>query len=172
LKEAAKTLLYLQDSGIDSYDDLVEKSAAASGEYSALNKKIKDIDQRLKEISELQKHIGTYGKTRDTYNKYRASGWDADFYESQRADITLHRAAKKHFDSLGIKKLPTIASLKQEYAALLAEKKKLYSGYRAAKDASRELLIAKDNADKILGITPQAREREAQKRQRSGAHDR
>jgi len=173
LREAAKTLLFLQENGIDSYDDLVEKASAASGGYSGLNKQIKDIDKRLSEISELQKHIGTYGKTRDTYNKYRASGWDADFYESQRADITLHRAAKKFFDDLKLKKLPTIASLRQEYAALLAEKKKLYSGYRAAKNNMRELLIARDNADKILGITPEAREHElSRNRSRSNAHDR
>ena len=100
----------------------------------------------------MQKYIGQYSKTRSTYANYKASGWDKDFYESQRADITLHRAAKKYFDGLGLKKLPTIAALKQEYAALLAEKKKLYSGYRATKENMRELVIAKDNATKIYNI--------------------
>ena len=156
LKEAAKTLLFLQESGIDSYSDLVEKATTASSNFSALSKKIKDADARLVEISALQKHIGTYSKTRGTFAKYKASGYDKDFYESQRADITLHRAAKKYFDGLGLKKLPTITALKQEYAALLAEKKKLYSGYRAAKDNMRELIIAKDNATKILGLSRQS----------------
>ena len=110
----------------------------------------------MAEIIELQKHIGTYSKTRDTYSKCRASGWDKDFYESRRAGITLHRAAKKYFDGLGLKKLPIIAALKQECAALQAEKKKLYSGYHAAKENMRELVIAKDNAAKILGLTSEA----------------
>jgi len=161
IKEAAKTLLFLQENGIDSYDDLLQKAASASRDFSALSQKIKDADKRLAEISELQKQIGTYSKTRSTYAKYKASGWDKDFYESQRTDITLHRAAKKHFDRLGLKKLPTIALLKQEYAALAAEKKKLYSGYRAAKDNMRELVVAKDNATKILGITPEVQKHDA-----------
>jgi len=102
-----------------------------------------------------ERDIGTYSKTHKTFAQYKASGYDKDFYESQRADITLHRAAKKYFDGLGLKKLPTITALKQEYATLLAEKKKLSSGYRAAKDNMRELIVAKDNATKILGLSPQ-----------------
>ena len=75
----------------------------------------------MAEISELQKHIGVYGNTREVCAMYMKSGWNKDFHEEHRAGITLHRAAKKHFDDQKTKKLPTIASLKQEYAALLAE---------------------------------------------------
>lgn len=160
LKQAAKTLIFLKENGINSYEDLVKKSSSASGGFSALTVKIKDTDKRLGEISELQKYIGTYSKTKDTYAQYKASGWDKDFYEQFRADITLHRAAKKYFDGLELKKLPSISSLKQEYAVLLAEKKKLYSGYHDAKDNMRELLVAKGNADRILGINKNATDRD------------
>ena len=174
LKEAAKTLLFLKENGIDSYDDLVEKSAEASAGFDSRMAKIKAAEKRMAEISELQKHIGVYGKTRETYAKYKKSGWDPDFYEGHRADITLHRAAKKHFDGLKIKKLPAIASLKQEYAALAAEKKKLYSGYHEEKDNMRQLLVAKGNAARMLGIGggggEQDRER-AREHTRSNAHD-
>jgi len=53
IKETAKTLLFLRDNGIDSYDDLVQKTSAASADFSAINKKIKSAEGRLKEISEL-----------------------------------------------------------------------------------------------------------------------
>ena len=154
LREAAKTLLFLQENGIDSYEDLIEKSNSISVNFSERQKKIKEIDERLNEISALQKQIGTYGKTRSTYDKYKASGWDKDFYETERADIILHRAAKKYFNDLGYgknKKLPKMPELKQEYAALLAEKKKLYVGYRDEKNKSREFIIAKNNVNDILG---------------------
>ena len=160
LKEAAKTLLFLKDNGIDSYDDLIKKTAEATAEFDARMTKIKAAEKRLAEIAELQKHIGTYGKTREVFAKYKASGWNRDFYEEHRADITLHRAAKKYFDSIGIKKLPTIALLKQEYAALLADKKKLYNGYHEAKDNMQQLLVAKGNATRILGINADEQERD------------
>ena len=152
IKEAAKTLLFLKENGIDSYDDLVKKSAAVSADFNGRLTKIKEIDKRLDEISELQKHIGTYGKTRDVYKQYLAAKNRNDFFEEHRADITLHKAAKKYFDGLGLKKLPTISSLKQEYATLLAEKKKLYSGYRELKEKRNALLTAKRNSDNMLDI--------------------
>jgi hypothetical protein len=161
LKQAAKTLIYLQEQGIDSYDDLQRKAAAASNEFNALSEKIKAADQRLKEISELQKQIGTYGKTRTVFDAYKKSGWDRAFYDANVADIILHRAAKKFFDEQGFKgKLPSINSLKQEYATTLAEKKKFYGDYHRLRDSSRELAVAKANADRILGITPTAPSRD------------
>jgi predicted restriction endonuclease len=85
---------------------------------------------------------------------YKKSGYSKKFYESNRADIALHEAAKKHFDNLGISKLPKISELKQEYATLQTDKKKLYSGYRDLKKNAHDLLIAKSNAERILDIEP------------------
>jgi hypothetical protein len=160
IKESAKTLLYLKEKGIDSYDDLARKAAAATAEFSALSDKIKAMDVRLKDISTLQKYIGQYGKTREIYMKYKSSGWDKSFYEENRADITLHRAAKKFFDGLNLKKLPKMNELKQEYAELAAEKKKLYVGYREKKETMRELVTAKTNAATLLGVKNDMPERD------------
>jgi hypothetical protein len=162
LKQAAKTLIFLQENGIDSYDDLKKKASSASGGFSALTKKIRDAETRMNEISELQKHIGQYGKTRDVYAAYKKSGWSQKYYDGHTADIILHRAAKSYFDKLGMKKLPSINSLKQEWAARDAEKKKLYSGYREMKENSRSLAVALGNANHILGIKPDEQNREAQ----------
>ena len=165
MKQAAKTLIFLQENGIDSYEDLRKKSSSASSDFTSLTTKIKDIETRQKEISELQKYIGQYSKTREVYAAYKASGWSRDFYDKNAADIILNRSAKKYFDSLGTKRLPTIKSLKQEYAALAAEKKKLYSGYHELKQNSRALTIAKGNADRLLGITPDTQNRETSQNQ-------
>ena len=165
--------MFLKEKGIDNYDDLVKKSSAASAEFASRNKKIKEAETRMAEITELQKQIWIYGKTRDAYNRYKKSGFDKDLYESERADITLHQAAKKYFDERGYGKnnpLPKMDALKQEWATLAAEKKKLYSGYREAKTKMVDLLTAKSNADKILGVAP---ERNASRSQnRSNSHDR
>ena len=63
----------------------------------------------------------------------------------------LHKAAKKAFDELGLKKLPTVKGLQAEYAELLAQKKSAYADYRTARDKKRELLIHKANVEQILG---------------------
>ena len=74
------------------------------------------------------------------------------FRSEHEADILLHQAAKKHFDSLGVKKLPTVKALNAEYAKLLADKKAAYGDYRQAREEWKELLTAKANIDRILGM--------------------
>lgn len=170
LKQAAHTLIYLQEQGIDSYDDLVKKSSAASGEFNSRLTRIKEIETRQKEIAELQKQIGTYGKTREIYKQWLATGRNENFREQFRADITLHQTAKKYFNNLGMKKLPSINTLKQEWATLEAERKKLFSGYRELKDQRMELVMARDNVERFLGITRDASERIAE--HRNNSHER
>ena len=104
---------------------------------------------------------GQYGKTREIFSAYRASGWSAKFNSEHAADIILHRAAKKYFDGLGLKKLPSITALKQEYATLASEKKKLYSGYQELKERSRSLQMAKANAERLLDVGPEDDNRDA-----------
>ncbi|GHU50562.1 hypothetical protein FACS1894127_5960 [Clostridia bacterium] len=157
LKQAAKTLVFLQEQGIDSYDDLKRKTTAAADEFDALSAKIKDTDKKLKGIAELQKQISIYGKTRAVFDAYKRSGYDRAYYDTNAADIILHRAAKKYFDAQGFKsKLPSRSSLKQDYAATLAEKKKYYADYHRFRDLSKEMAVAKANADKLLNIAETA----------------
>lgn len=162
LKEMAKALVFLQEHGLADYDTLAEKSQAAAGAFDQTAARLKIIEARLAEIAALQKHIGAYSKTREVYSEYRNSKWSKKFYAEHESDILLHRAAKKHFDSLGLTKLPTVQNLKTEYAALAAEKKKLYSGYRVKKEEMIALLMAKQNVDRLLGTpSEQTQKREA-----------
>ena len=141
-------------------------------EYSKIGSEIKRIETRLAEITELQKYIGQYGKTKDTYNehrrlkKYKRTKWEklrnaphpADvYYEANRANIALCQAAKDYFDKRGFKgKLPSINTLKQEYAMLLSEKKSL-GNIKAAREKMIDWSRAKHNVDIILGDRPAQR---------------
>ena len=132
-----------------------QKASSASGDFGTLSSKIRGIEDKQKEIAELQKQIGAYGKTRGIFERYKASKYSRAFYDEHAADINIHRAAKRFFDEHGYKgKLPTINALKQEWAELNTEKKKLYADYHRLKDNARELANAKYNADVILGIKP------------------
>jgi hypothetical protein len=175
LKEAAKTLIYLQGNGIDSYEDLKRQASKSSADFRKLTQEIRDIDAKQKDIAELQKQIGVYTKTRGVFEAYRKSGWNRDYFENNRIDITLHRAAKKYFDAQNLDgRLPPIASLKQEWATLDSEKKCLYRDYYRARDSHKELQTALLNTEQILSISRggQIREQEPERqRQKSHSHD-
>ena len=49
-----------------------------------------------------------------------------------------------------VKYINSIKGLQQEYAALLSEKKKLYSEYHAAKKEMKDILTAKSNLDLLF----------------------
>ena len=87
------------------------------------------------------------------------------YLADHESDILLHKAAKKAFDELGVKKLPSVKSLQEEYAKLLSEKKAAYAEYRRSRDEMRELLLHKQNVDRMLGKN----EREEEKKKE---HDR
>ena len=109
----------------------------------------------MAEIAVLRTHIINYSKTREVYVAYRKAGYSKNFLAEHEADILLHKAAKKAFDELGLKKIPTVKSLQAEYAQLLEEKKQAYGEFRQARDEMRELLTVKANVDRLLGTEEQ-----------------
>ena len=157
LKQMAQTVAYLQDHDLMDYAALTEKADAASARYHEISDRIKAAETRMAEIAVLRTQIINYAKTRDTYVAYRKAGYSKKFLAEHESDILLHKTAKKQFDALGLKKLPTVKALNTEYAALLAEKKAAYGDYRQAKKEMRELLTAKANIDRILGKEDQKR---------------
>ncbi|XYW67518.1 hypothetical protein ACS3UN_08990 [Oscillospiraceae bacterium LTW-04] len=113
----------------------------------------------MAKIGVLKKHIINYTQTRDVYTDYRKAGYSKKFYEEHRAQLTLHKAAKAAFDELGMKKLPTIKTLQAEYADLLSEKKKAYGQYHATKKEMQDILTAKANIDRLLGLEQEQKEK-------------
>ena len=152
LKQMAKTVAYLQEHDLMDYAALIEKVDAASAKYRDISERIKAAESRMAEIAVLRTQIINYAKTRDTYVAYRKAGYSKKFRAEHEADILLHQAAKKHFDTLGLKKLPAVKTLNAEYARLLSKKKEAYMDYRQTREDWKELLIAKANIDRIWGM--------------------
>ena len=162
LKEMAKTVMYLQENGLTDFRELEKACDAAAQKFNDLGDQTKVAEQRMKDISELQRHIGTYSKTREVYAQYRklTGRQRTKFYEQHTSEIESCLAAKRYFNSLGLKKLPTMQSLKQEYATLQVKKKKWYPEYKQAKAKMIELLTAKNNVERILGATEKEKNRD------------
>lgn len=164
LKEMAKTVMYLQENNLTDLGELEKACDAAVQNFNDLADRTKAASARMKDISELQKHIGAYGKTWEIYAQYRKlTGRKREkFYEQHSSEITACQAAKQYFDSLGLKKLPPMQSLKQEYAMLKVENKKRYPEYKQAREKMLELLTAKNNVERILGVTETEKNRDRQ----------
>ncbi|MBW7571857.1 relaxase/mobilization nuclease domain-containing protein [Caproiciproducens faecalis] len=166
LKQMAQTVNYLTEHSLLEYDALASKTTSATARYNELSTQIKVAEKRLAEIAVLKTQIVNYAKTRDTYVAYRKAGYSKKFLSEHESDILLHKAAKKSFDELGVKKFPTVKSLQAEYAAILAEKKAAYADYRKVRDEMKDLLTVKANVDRLLGTDRCQEEKEKEHGQR------
>lgn len=151
VKQLAKAVAYLKEHGDMSYEDLQAKAQATTSRFNELSTQIKDMESRLSQNGELQKQIVNYSKTRAIYIEYRKAGYSKKFRAGHEADILIHQAAKKYFDSLGVEKLPTIKALRKEYAEVLEVKRKAYAEYKQVREEMRELQNVKANIDYLLG---------------------
>lgn len=147
LKQMAKTLLFLRDHNVESLEELREKANASVDRFSSLSDEIKSTEVRIAEILVLKKHIINYSNTREVYVEYRKAGYSKKFFEEHREAITIHRVAKQAFDELGLKKIPRVKDLNEEYYNLMSEKKKKTSEYYEAKSSMQELLKAQKNVE-------------------------
>lgn len=136
-----------------SYSDLEQRTSATVSRFNELSAWIKSMEKQLNDNGELQKQIVNYSKTRAVYTQYRKAGYSKKFRAEHEADILIHQAAKKYFDSLKVEKLPTVKMLREEYASVLQEKRKAYAEYKQVRTEMRELQNVKANIDYLLGCS-------------------
>ena len=158
-KQMAKTMVFAEEKGFEDFAALARAASDAESRFHELRTRIKAAETRMVEIQSLKTHIINYVKTKDTWDGYRKSGYSKKYLAEHEGEIILHRASKKAFDDLSLKKLPTVKSLNEEFAALLAEKKAAYAEYHNAQNEMRELMTHKANAAYILGIDEQSAQR-------------
>ncbi len=163
LKRMAKTKLYLDEHGLD-YDTLAERKLELTKREQELSAKVTAAQERIAEVGILKTHIVNYAKTRDVYAGYRKAGYSKAYLAEHEADIIIHKAAKKAFDEMGVKKLPTVKSLQAEFAQLLSEKKEAYAELKKIRDELREVAIHKANYEELRNLE----EREKQKEKEHG----
>ena len=164
LKQAAKTYNFLTAHGIEQYADLTAKIAEvqAASEQAAVT--LKDVETRLSDMAVLIKNITTYQKTKPAYDAYRKAKNKGSYRAAHEREILLHEAAAKTIKAAGITKLPSLAALQAEYAALQEQKEALYADYGKLKKQVKEYDVIKKNIDSILKVERQPeREKEAER---------
>ena len=151
VKQMAKTLLYLQEHGIKSREELNARADAASEKLAAAKDRIAALDARIAEVNELRGQIIAYAKTREVFAEYKALRYSRKFYDAHADEIEQHRAAKRCFNEHNLTRLPKVKNLNAEFSALNAEKREAYADYRAIRDEQRELLVHRHNVEMFLG---------------------
>ncbi|MBP3478395.1 MAG: relaxase/mobilization nuclease domain-containing protein [Oscillospiraceae bacterium] len=152
LKEAAKTVNFLTEHGISSYEELETKLAALIDTRDSTLASIKEAESRIADLSLIAKYATTYRKYKPLYDKYRRSPDREKFLRGHESEIILFEAAARELKRLGAVPIPSADRVEAELAELAARKDTLYAGYNASKQQLREMETIKQNIDSLLPV--------------------
>ena len=154
LKQAAKTMNFLTEHGIEQYAELESKVAEISAANDEAAAALKDVERRLGDMAVLIKNLTTYKQLRPVVLEYRKAKDKTAFRREHESQLILYEAAAKAIKDAGITRLPDLAALKAEYRELDKQKARLYEQYDEVKRELKEYGIIKQNVDSILRVTP------------------
>ena len=152
LKEAAKTVNFLTEHGISSYEELETKLAALTDTRDSSLASIKAAESRIADLSLIAKYATTYRKYKPLYDKYKRSPDKEKFLRGHESKIILFEAAARELKRLGAVPLPSADRVNGELAELTARKDALYAEYNASKQQLREMETIKQNIDALLPV--------------------
>ena len=150
LKEGAKTLNYLAEHGIDSYEALGNRLEELNAAVADSLASIKAVEARIAELNLIAKYAATYRKCRPVYTRYRKSDDKEKFLRGHESKIILFEAAARELKRLGAAPLPAVEKLEAELKELTVRKGTLYAQYTAAKRQAKEYDTIKRNLDILL----------------------
>ena len=157
LKQIAKTMVYLEEQGFSSPQELEEAVTTAYSQAQESGEKLKAVESALQEKKELQRQVLAYAKTKPARDGLRAQKTEkarAAYRSAHESDFIIADAAVRYFKARGITKLPARKSLQGEIESLTAEKNALYNDYREKKQRAWELFTVQRNIEQVLRSAP------------------
>ena len=153
LKNASRAVLMYQEMGFDSREELDTACQTAHEKCGELLAELNAVEVDIKEKRELQRHILNYAKTktvREGLKSCKTEKARQAYRDEHESDFVILNAAKRYFDSKGLKKLPKHKALQQEIEQLIKDKNRLYNEYREAKKQDTELSTIRHNMEQLL----------------------
>ena len=150
LREAAKTLCFIQEHGYNSREELEAAFAESNHELTESRFAVRASDDRIKVLNEQIHYIGQYFANKAVHDAFLNSKNKKSFREEHSAELDLYNAARKFLKNSFPDMVPTLGKLKAERDALIQAKKEKKDRYDSAKAVQKDLYTARTNVVRIL----------------------
>ena len=154
LKNASRSHVLYEEMGFSSREELDATCDAARAKVDDIRSRMKTVEAAIKEKKEFRDQVTNYHKTRYVVDELKACKTEKarqKYRDDHDGDFIILNAAKRYFDSKGLKKLPSYKALQTEVEQLIKEKNELYNQYQTARDEARRLDTIRHNIDQTLG---------------------
>ena len=149
LKQASKTLNFLTEHNISTYEELEQSARKIHASFTAVSEQIKGTEKSMSDTALLMKHTAIYDELKPVYTKYQRAKNKPAFAEKHRRELTLFEAAAKKLKG---KHAPSLDKIRQTADGLARQKKELYGEYKKLKQQTAEIDVIKRNVELLLNI--------------------
>lgn len=153
LKQMAETIVYVQEHGYDTRDDLQNQYKEILSKGQRAKSALNTVSAELKVTNIQLKHLGQYYANRRIYNQMTKSLNKKNFRQEHQKEIAAYKESKAWLEgqfSEGM--FPTIKELQTKKEALESRKKTLQSNYEYYRDYEKDLKTAVANVAEILAF--------------------
>ncbi len=149
LKQASRTLNFLTEHNISTYEELEQAARKIHASFTAVSEQIKGTEKSMSDTALLMKHTAIYDELKPVYTKYQRAKNKPAFAEKHRRELTLFEAAAKKLKG---KHAPSLDKIRQTADGLARQKKELYGEYKKLKQQTAEIDVIKRNVELLLNI--------------------
>ena len=175
LKEMARTVAFIQEQGIDSFDELRQKQRSMANSVSDADAVFRKTEGAIRLTNEMLHYAGQYYTTRAIHSDFMRS-WNKGRFRSQHQDeLNRYDEAVRYFKENNAGKIPLMNELRERKKALATEQERQKKETEKIRKGLKNLQTAVANVEIILDtkIVPERLDQElqAQRKKRSRGTD-
>ncbi len=151
LKEAAKTLNYLLEHNITSFDDLNDKLSTLNVQKQSAVSQLKQIESETKSISETIAVLESYERTKPIAIEYDKTVFKGKFRKKHFDELHQFEASQLRLKELYPgKKIPTAVQLNSKLEQLAKVRNRIYTEYKDSEKETQTYSALKKNIELFL----------------------
>ena len=150
LKEMARTVVFIQENGFDTAEDLHHAQRQLAEKSQSVKAALDQTEAVLKNINEKIHYTGQYYATKKVQQEFLKARFKKKYREEHKDELDKYAASVSFFREHYEGRIPSMKLLKAEKEKLLAQQKEQRIELAALGKQNRELQTASSNVDAIL----------------------
>jgi hypothetical protein len=152
LKEMALTVVFIQENGFDSYEELVNEHERYSAITEEQNARLNATGEELRRVNAAIHFAGQYYSTRAVHADFLKARNKKRFREEHLKELERYDKAVKYFKENYEGEIPSMKKLKERKEELVQERGEQESSRRSVQQIKKTLQTAVANVDSILSM--------------------
>lgn len=151
LKEMARTVVFIQELGIDSREELIQRQKEISERVKITDNAVKNIDIEIRNINQQIHFAGQYYASHSVHAEFLKSWNKVRFRSKHRDELDRYEGAVTFFKEKSEGNIPQLKALKEQKELLQTRKQNQIATLDTLRQSQKKIDTAVSNIEAILG---------------------